>query len=129
LFLARQGKTAEAITRYREALRLQPDLIEAPRNLAWIRAAQHDPQYRDGGEAVRLAERTVRLTQEQDAGALDALAAAYAEAGRFAEASATARQAQAAAAAQGKAELAQEIQRRLALYNANRPYREEEGSR
>ncbi len=127
--LERQGKTAEAILEYQAALRLRPDLIEALRNLAWIRATHRDAQVRDGAEAVRLAEQAVRLTREQDARALDALAAAYAEAGRFTEAAASARRAQAAAAAQGQPELAEQIGQRLALYDAGQPYRQAPGAR
>jgi tetratricopeptide (TPR) repeat protein len=41
---------------------------------------------RDGAQAVALAERAVRLTGGRQPAVLDALAAAYAEAGRFSEA-------------------------------------------
>jgi hypothetical protein len=56
---------------------------------------------------------------------LDTLAATYAEVGRFAEAGSTARQAKAAATAQGQLELARQIEKRLALYEANQPYRDQ----
>ena len=60
---------------------------------------------------------------------LDNLAAAYAEAGRFAEATSTARQAQAVAAAQGQEDLAAQIQQRLALYGSRQAYREAPGAK
>jgi hypothetical protein len=69
------------------------------------------------------------LAGTNNVGVLDTLAAAYAEAGRFAEASATARQAQAAAAAQGGKELAEQIGQRLLLYGSNRAYRQKSVSR
>jgi protein O-mannosyl-transferase len=78
---------------------------------------------------VKLARRAVELAGTNSVSVLDTLAAAYAEAGQFAEASATARQAQAAAAAQGQAELAAQIAQRLALYSSNRPYRQQPGTR
>src|SRR5947207_1719192 len=52
-------------------------------NLAWIRATSRDATLRDGAEAVRLAERSCEISSTPDAGQLDTLAAAYAEAGDF----------------------------------------------
>jgi spermidine synthase len=54
---------------------------------------------------------------------LDTLAAAYAAAGRFAEAVAAAERAVPLAESGGQAELARRIQSRLELYRAGRPYR------
>jgi protein O-mannosyl-transferase len=122
--LTRQGRTAEALTQYQEALRLQPELLEALRNLAWIRATHRDPQYRDGAEAVRLAEQAVRLTREKDAAALDTLAAACAESGDFTRAVATVDRALALAMAANQTSLRQEIEARRALYQADRPFRQ-----
>ncbi len=57
---------------------------------AWILAAHPDPAVRDGGAAAELAERAVGLRGATDAAVLDVLAAAYAAAGRFEEATVTA---------------------------------------
>ena len=76
---------------YREALRLNPDWIEALNNLAWSLATQPEARFRDGKEAVRLAARAVALTHTNNASLLDTLAGAFAEAGRFSEAVQTAR--------------------------------------
>ncbi len=84
---------------------------------------------RDGLEAVKLAARAVELAGTNQVGVLDTLAAAYAEAGRFAEATATARQAVAAAEAQGQAELAEQIRQRLTLYGSSQPYRQGPGTK
>jgi len=64
------------------------------------------------------------LTSRQDVMSLDTLAAAYAEAGRFADATATAREAAGVAAAHGDPQTAADINRRLALYASGRPYHE-----
>ena len=58
---------------------------------------------------------------------LDSLAAAYAEAGRFAEAATAAQQAAQLAARNGNQPLAEEIHRRLESYRAGRPFRQASG--
>ncbi len=122
--LAQEGNLAQAATHYAEAIRLQPDLLEALSNLAWIRATSEDSGLRNGPEAVRLAERACRLASRQVPGALDTLAAAYAEAGRFSEAVATAEEAAAVARSAKAPALAESIQSRLDRYRAGQPYRE-----
>jgi Tfp pilus assembly protein PilF len=121
---AAQGQIEAAIQHHREALRLRPDWPEALNNLAWILATHPEAQHRNGAEATRLAARAVELTNQQDAGKLDTLAAAYAEAGRFAEAVETARRAMAAAMSAGQKELAGQIAPRLKLYQDQRTYRQ-----
>ena len=115
----------EALKHWREALRLAPRWADPLNNLAWALATDPRSELRDGVEAVELALRAVELAGTNHVGVLDTLAAAYAEAGRFGEASATARQAQAAALAQGQAQLAEAIGQRLALYDAKQPCRTE----
>jgi len=60
----------------------------------------------------------------QQADALDVLAAAYAEAGRFSEAIRIAQRAVELAGAAGRQELARQLQERLTLYQAGRPFHE-----
>jgi hypothetical protein len=105
-------------------LRLLPDLIEALKNLAWIWATHPDERYRNGAGAVRLAEQAVRLTQAKDAGALDALGAAYAESGDFAQALATSDRALAAATALNQGSLREQIEARRKLYRAGLSWRD-----
>ena len=62
--------------------------------------------------------------KDEDPEILDTLAAAYAEAGRFAEAVSTAQRALELAESQERARLAEQIGARLALYQAGQPYRE-----
>ena len=105
-------------------MRLKPDWLEALNNLAWILATQPDEKLRDGREAVRLAAHAVTLTRTNNPGALDTLAAAYAESGNYPAAVETAQKAAGLALAAGQKEMAAEIQRRRQAYAAGRPFHE-----
>ncbi len=70
-----------------------------------------------------MAERAVRLSGGREPAVLDALAAAYAETGRFKEAAATARRALALAAEARQQPVVQALQARIALYEAGKPLR------
>ena len=122
--LASQGRIAEAMAEYRETLRLRPDWPPALSKLAWILATDGNASFRNAGEAVQLAERLCAVTGYQQADALDVLAAAYAEAGRFSDAIRVAQQAVELASAAGQQELARQLQERLQLYQAGRPFHE-----
>jgi hypothetical protein len=61
---------------------------------------------------------------KDEPGTLDTLAAAYADAGRFADAVTAARKAEELALAAGLKDLAADIHKRLLLYQAGKPYRE-----
>ena len=119
-----QGDIPAAVRHYTRALDLNPDLPLALNHLAWIRATHPDTVLRDGTQAVELAERSCELTGHQVANALDTLAAAYAEAGRFGEATRTASNAIDAATDAGDEKLAREIRGRVELYRQGVPYRE-----
>jgi tetratricopeptide (TPR) repeat protein len=119
-----RGQTAEAIAQYREALRLKPDLSEALNNLAWILATHPEAQFRNGREAIELAERACAATGRRQPVFLGTLAAAYAEAGQFDKAIEAARQARDLAEAQGQQETAARNQQLLELYRQSKPWRE-----
>jgi tetratricopeptide (TPR) repeat protein len=115
-----QGRFAEAMAHYDEAIRLAPEDSVALNDRAMILAACPDPRFRDGEAAVASATRACELAGWRDPGYLDTLAAAYAEAGDFA----------AAAATQEKAiglltdeRVKADFRSRLALYRAGKPYR------
>ena len=91
--------------------------------VAWIRATSSDAQYRDGAEAVRLAEKASAATHNADAECLDALAAAYAETGRFDDAVRTAQQAIRAATDAKSDDALAPLKTRLALYELRKAYR------
>jgi hypothetical protein len=105
-------------------LDLQPQSPELLNNLAWILATCPEANVRDGAEAVRLAERACELTRFKRTLMIGTLAAAYAEAGRFADAASTAEKACALAAKSGNEALVGKNQELLHLYRAGRPYRE-----
>jgi hypothetical protein len=115
-----KGQLAEAIAQYCQALQLEPDLPVALNNLAWIRAANADPKFRDGGEAVRLAERACRVTRYRQPMLMGTLAAAYAEAGRFDEAVAAAEKARVLALATGQKELADKEAQLAGLFRTHK---------
>ncbi len=69
-----------------------------------------------------LPGRAVRLSGGREAKILDTLAAAYAEAGRFAEAVAMANMALDLAAQQHQRTLAEGLRSRIALYKAGKPF-------
>jgi tetratricopeptide (TPR) repeat protein len=123
-WLTLEGKSAEAAAHYREAIRLRPNYPRALNNLAWLLATHPDPRVRNGEEAVQLARRAADLTEGNDPGALDTLAAACAEAHQFAEAINVAERAATLAQSAGQKELARQIQTRLTGYRSEQAYRE-----
>jgi tetratricopeptide (TPR) repeat protein len=122
--LHKTGNAREAVEQYRAALVREPDSIEALNNLAWMLATSPDASVRNGGDAVRFAERACRLTASKKAGMVGTLAAAYAEAGRFTDAVATAAKAADLADADGNTQFAAINRQLLALYRAGKPFRE-----
>ena len=71
-----------------------------------------------------MAERLCAVTGYDRSDALDVLAAAYAEAGRFGEALRAAQKAIELEGATGQTKLAQQIQGRLTLYQTGHPFHE-----
>jgi protein O-mannosyl-transferase len=122
--LSELGRTGEAIAHYRQALQSQPELVPAIEKLAWLLATGSEPQNRSGTEALQLAERACALTHHQSPAALAALAAAYAEVGRFSEAVVAAQGARDRAQAAGERTLAEKYRRLVELFEAGRPCRE-----
>jgi tetratricopeptide (TPR) repeat protein/spermidine synthase len=122
LALEKTGRHQDAVHQYRICLehndRNPPVMIA----LANLLATSPDDEARDGVEALRWAERLYELGPDRPE-VLDTLAAAYAESGRFSEAVDAADRAERAAQKGGLKVLAGEIQQRLVLYEAGRPYR------
>jgi tetratricopeptide (TPR) repeat protein/spermidine synthase len=123
LALEEQGALVQARAEYQESLRLNPD--NPPLINAFVRllATSSDAGVRDGADAVRWAERLMELGGADSPGALDTLSAAYAEAGRFREATTVARRALDVAEGRGEHDLAMAIRQRMALYEAGQPLR------
>jgi tetratricopeptide (TPR) repeat protein len=81
-----QGDVEGGIQDYREILSRSPNDLDALNNIAWIRATHAEARHRNGAEAVRLAEAAHDAAREENAALESTLAAAYAETGRFADA-------------------------------------------
>lgn len=122
--LGKKGEVPEAITHYRELLRIKPGSVEALNNLAWYLASYHDDRYRNGAEALKLAERALELSPNPDPSTLDTLAVALADNHRFEEAIQRAERARDLALSRGNTELVNRINKRLELYKQGRTYRE-----
>ena len=132
--LSVRGENAEALKHWREGLQGQASDMQALLEAAWLMATSADASLRNGREAVALAVRALQLNAERksrtnakntgsaasEAAILDTLAAAYAECGRFADAELTARRALTLA----DSEHAKNINRRIALYQRQAPFRE-----
>ena len=121
--LASQGKVAEALIEYREAVRRRPRDPKTLNGLAWLLATHPNAKYRDGDEALRLAQRADSLAQHRHPLLLNTLAAALAEKGRFADATRTAEEAVKLARSAGQEALARDIDRMAARYRAGEPMR------
>jgi Flp pilus assembly protein TadD len=117
------GQPEAAHPHYREAVRLSPNTPLYLNDLAWLLATNPKPELRDGAEAVRLAERACELSDGKEARFWGTLDAAYAEAGRFADAISTAIKARDLALVAGQTDIAQRAEQRLALYRSGKPYR------
>ena len=117
-------KTEKAIILYRKALDCNPEMIQALYNLSWINATHENEKYRNGAKAMELAEKLNKITQYNQPLALDALAAAYAETGKFDTAVLTAKKGLELAKKQGPKELALGLKKRLELYKKGQPYRQ-----
>ena len=117
----------EAAAHFRLVLELAREPPAALTGLAWLLATHPAAEVRQGAEAVALADRAVRMTANRDASALRALAAAYAEVGRFEPAADAARQAIAlsrAARDESGASLAGDV---LSSIEARRRFRDARG--
>ena len=117
-------KFTEARAHLYEAIRLKPEYVSALNDLAWLLATCPDGNVRDAHEALRLAKRAARLTEQQDAGILETLAAAYAEGGQFAKAVKTVEQAIQLCDPASQPELLTTLQNCLQHFRAGQPLRQ-----
>jgi Flp pilus assembly protein TadD len=116
------GQAEAAQAEYRKALDADPEWPQTLLGTAWELATHPDPRRRNGPRALRLAEQVAQLRGEQDPRVLEVLAAAYAETGQFALATARTQKAHALAAAAHQTERAAALEDRLHLYENNRPF-------
>jgi tetratricopeptide (TPR) repeat protein len=118
------GRTRDAMRSYAHALLLKPDFAEALDGLSWILATDSNQEFRNGTEAVRMAELACELSANKDAGKLKTLAAAYAESGRFDEAVIATKKANELAKWAGNKEVADECRRMEERFKDSKPWRE-----
>jgi len=84
--LAAKKQYEKALKDYEESIRLDPKDGTGLNGKAWILATCPDKKYRDGKKAVVLATMACEQTRFKEAGFLETLACAHAEAGQFDEA-------------------------------------------
>jgi Tfp pilus assembly protein PilF len=112
----------KAIQDYDEAIRIDPECrFEDHINLAWLLATCPEDKFRDGARAIQLATRACELSDWKSGWALNSLAAAYAETGRFDEAMRYQKKALEDPAYRGSA--GNEFRHRLWLYEHKKSYR------
>ena len=120
----RNGKPRDAVVHYQSFLKLQPDAVPVLSGLAWLLATSSDASLRDGGRAITLAQRANELSGGRDPKILQSLAAAYAESGRFSEATAAAQRGLALVDGSANAALNDALRLQLKSYEAGAPFHE-----
>jgi tetratricopeptide (TPR) repeat protein len=121
--LLRRGSVKEAVAHYENAIALAPEDPHSRINVAWVLATAADASIRDGIKAVEFAQQAMELSGGKDPNFLRALAAAYAETGRFPEAITTAKQAILIATMQDNSRLAKVLEEDVGLYRDHVPLR------
>jgi tetratricopeptide (TPR) repeat protein len=110
----------KALPDYERAIKI--DHNRASNDVAWFLATCPDAAMRNGARAVKYATTACQLSGWQDPKPIDTLAAAYAETGDYEKA--TEYEKKAVALYGIKDHLLQEMQKRISLYAAERPYRD-----
>ncbi|MGI8438528.1 MAG: tetratricopeptide repeat protein [Chthoniobacterales bacterium] len=119
---SKQGNYRDAVADLQKAIELASANAELLNALAWIRATCPDAAFRSGETAMACARQACELGEWKHSEAVDALAAACAEAGHFDEAVKYQKQ---ALELKPRLENRAGMQKRLALYESGKPYREE----
>ena len=123
LVYGKKGDSRRAVADFQEAMRLDPGDSSPYNSAAWILASCSADKCRDGAKAVELATKACSLTSWKDPDYLDTLGVAYAEVGDFEQAIKFEKQAlQFPEWADKQGEGAR---KRLDLYKARKPYRED----
>ena len=109
----------------RASLKESPNDPHVLNDLAWVLATTPVDSLRNGREAVKLAEKAVKLTKGKEAGALDTLGVAYAEAGSYRRAVEYTRQALDMAREKKLETLLGPLTMRLKRFSQQQPFRDE----
>jgi protein O-mannosyl-transferase len=124
--MVKKGKMNEAITLFEKAITLEPDNLNLINNVAWYLSTYNDDKIRNPAEALQLAKRACELTNYKKPEVLDTLGVAYALANDFSKAIETTQKALELCKSPEQKKLKEEIQNRLALYKAGKPYIEKQ---
>ena len=116
-----KGDFNQAIINYMKAIKIDPGYAQPYNNLAWIMATCSEEKYRDGAKAIEFAQEAVRLSPATEF--LDTLAAAYAEAGQFENASKIQKDAIISLIEKGETAGIPEYRAHLISYETHRPWR------
>jgi len=109
-----------ALADHQAALELAPNDAATLNHVAWLRATCPQDDVRDGNEALQHARRACELTDHEEPGFVDTLAAAFAEVGRFEDAVKWQQKAVELVGDDAKGE----YESRLTLYRDGQPFRE-----
>ena len=121
--LAQLGRFREAIATLKEGVQRHPEDAPLAYTLAWQLSTAPRPEWRDGEAALRLMRKFTEKSGNRNPFVLNALAAAYAESGRFEEAVNAAREAASRADEAGKKEMASQIRSLVQGFEKKIPYR------
>ena len=118
------GQADAAREQYESARKRFPTWPEMAKREAWSLATHNEASYRNGSLGLLRAQVLSQALKDQDAAALDVLAAAHAELGQFDEAKSVGRRAADLARQAGQADLASRIEARIRGYQNRQPARE-----
>ncbi|MGB8225830.1 MAG: hypothetical protein WCE45_03030 [Sedimentisphaerales bacterium] len=110
------------LTLFQHAIDVTEDSHMVMNNLAWILATSDKTAVRNPDKAVNLARRACELTNYKNPFYLDTLGAAFAAAGNFSRAVEIAQKAIGLCQSGQRGSLKKEIENRLTLYMAGKPY-------
>jgi len=113
-------------TLFQYAIDATKDNFMAMNELAWFSAVDPKITAYNPYRAIQLAEEACKITHYSDPGNLDTLAVAYAAAGNFSKAIEITGKALELCQSSDQETLKKELESRLALYKANKPYIENE---
>lgn len=118
-------RPAEAVAAWREAIRLQPDLLSAKLRLAWRLAVDPDDKVRNGQESLQMITLLIQQSGSKAGAMIEILAAAKAELGAYDEASLLAKQALDGYQLKLDRKSMARVEAQLALYQQKKPFRME----